>query len=249
MIRQFAVENMRRLLNIVEYPELVSSLMSGANRDFMKDLLYLKKVLGLSFRTIIDVGAAVGEYSYAALEVFPEASLFAFEPIPENMMQIREKLKKKRMVYSYEMALDNRNVKSVFHRNEFSFSSSLLPMTNIHKKLFPHTTNETDITVQCSRFDSLAMIDMKGPILVKIDVQGAELRVLEGFGDRLKNIDAVQAEVNFKPFYSGQVEPRELIDFLASRGFSIFLERSIQFDPSSKRPLFADLVFLREESA
>lgn len=56
---------------------------------------------------------------------------------------------------------------------------------------------------------------------VKIDVQGAERLVLEGFGALLDEVLGIQIEVSFRPTYAGQPDVGEMNTFLASRGFSI----------------------------
>lgn len=57
---------------------------------------------------------------------------------------------------------------------------------------------------------------------VVLDVQGAELVVLNGFGkDNLKNICKLTVEISTKEFYKGQVLFPELNDFLVKNGFEI----------------------------
>jgi hypothetical protein len=59
------------------------------------------------------------------------------------------------------------------------------------------------------------------PNLIKLDVQGFELAVLQGAVETLKSADWVLAEVSFRPFYEGQVLFSELAGFLGARGFEV----------------------------
>lgn len=52
------------------------------------------------------------------------------------------------------------------------------------------------------------------PNLVWMDVQGAELVALQGFGDSLTEISLIYVELSLKPLYSGQALAKEVIDFL-----------------------------------
>lgn len=55
-----------------------------------------------------------------------------------------------------------------------------------------------------------------------LDVQGAELVVLKGFGeDNLKNIQHLTTEVSTEPFYKGGVLFNELNAFITNRGFQL----------------------------
>jgi len=58
--------------------------------------------------------------------------------------------------------------------------------------------------------------------LIKLDVQGYELEVLKGCGDKINEIVAVYAEVNFVEVYENQPEFFEIDRFLHSKGFRLY---------------------------
>ena len=58
-----------------------------------------------------------------------------------------------------------------------------------------------------------------GADLLKLDIQGAELMVLQHAQDRLRDAVAIQAEVEFLPLYKGQPLFSEMELFLRARGF------------------------------
>jgi len=73
------------------------------------------------------------------------------------------------------------------------------------------------VTVDASRFDELAL---PTPDLVAMDVEGAELQVLDGFGDKLKDVRAVLAESSFWNNWKGPGSTfPELHRLLSSMGF------------------------------
>lgn len=57
------------------------------------------------------------------------------------------------------------------------------------------------------------------PELLKLDVQGYEYECLEGFGDHLDRVLAIELETQLKPIYEGQKLFLDLYRFLANRGF------------------------------
>jgi len=236
-----------KINTVMQYPELISTTFNKVNRGFCKDLLFLKNDLDLNFSTIIDVGAAVGEYSKAASFIFPQAHIYAFEPIPDSFRKLENLSKKIKNIQCFNVALSDSVDVSEFHLNEFSFSSSLLNMTKTHKKIFPFTNNETVIKVRTNKLDNvLEDLDLRKPILLKLDVQGAELNVLKGATESLNSIDVIQLEVNFMNFYEGQASIEDIISFLKSFGFSAFLQINPVF--SNKTLLYSDFIFFRNNN-
>ena len=236
---------LKKTLTILEHPELLRTLGRDVHRGFAKELFFLKKNLGIVPKTILDVGAATGEYSKAARFVFPQAQVYAFEPIPRSCEELRRLATKDNYITVFELALSSRNEKTSFHYNQFSFSSSLLQMAERHTTEFPATRNETLISIECRRLDSLSEIRLTSPAFMKIDVQGAELQVLYGAESLLREFAAVTLEVNYEKFYEGQAVISEVLALMNRNGFSYFLQRDVVFSPSTKRPLFGDILFFK----
>ncbi len=56
---------------------------------------------------------------------------------------------------------------------------------------------------------------------VKIDVQGAEYDILEGLGDYLEGVLALELETQVIPIYEGQKTLFQICDVLATKGFRL----------------------------
>jgi hypothetical protein len=61
--------------------------------------------------------------------------------------------------------------------------------------------------------------------LLWLDVQGFELRLLEGAGSLLDTVSAIHTEVNLCETYEGAVLYEDLRRWLECRGFRVVLER------------------------
>lgn len=59
------------------------------------------------------------------------------------------------------------------------------------------------------------------PDIVKVDVQGLELEVLEGFGPLLDSVSCVELEVNMEPLYHRQPLLPEVYAFMTKHGFML----------------------------
>lgn len=68
------------------------------------------------------------------------------------------------------------------------------------------------------RFDSLTL-SLAGINTLVVDVQGMEMQVLRGFGERLKEFTFLNVECSRKPLYHGEYAAQEVVDYLVSQGF------------------------------
>lgn len=79
-----------------------------------------------------------------------------------------------------------------------------------------HTPIQRPITVQAARWDSLKI---ESPSLLVMDVEGAELRVLRGFGSDLKDVNYVALEVFPFPTHKGGCSFHQVDKYLQDIGF------------------------------
>jgi FkbM family methyltransferase len=92
------------------------------------------------------------------------------------------------------------------------------------------------------------------PDFLKLDVQGAELAILQGGEQTLKRTGLVEVEVEFAEMYSGQPLFQDVAAFLSSRGFElldlnrVFASRKeVYRGPSRGQLLFGDALFGKTE--
>lgn len=92
-----------------------------------------------------------------------------------------------------------------FHvSNNEGQSSSILELDH-HKIAHPEVHYTKDVQVITKRADTLLAqnnIDIADYSFVNIDVQGAELQVLKGFGDLLHKVQYLYLEINELPLYT-----------------------------------------------
>lgn len=133
---------------------------------------------------LLDIGAAIGYYSILAKKRIPNLQIHAFEPFVSHVQYMRDNILLNDLSLNdfaiHEMAISNTVGKSQFHLD--TFSSVLLNTTPqpFWKRLFNSqksetitTVNTTTLDVFCSQFDTQIS-------LIKVDVQGFEIQVLEG---------------------------------------------------------------------
>ena len=90
----------------------------------------------------------------------------------------------------------------------------------IDEKVFGHENNvQKEITVDSIRLDDWCKTHNVRPNLIWMDAQGAELDILRGAENSLRDIQAILTEVGLKSYYNGQSLKTEIDEYLANHGF------------------------------
>jgi FkbM family methyltransferase len=184
---------------------------------------------------IFDIGSCEAEDSIRLKRRFPNARVYAFEPLPRNVEVARRNLARHGMseIVVVPVALSDADASATFHVSSGSpdhvsadedwdygnKSSSLLAPARTKEEL-PWLKFEESILVETVRLDtfcdthSIAAID-----LAYIDVQGAELLVLAGAGEYLDRIGMIWMEVEAIELYEGQPLQDDVEHFMQEHGF------------------------------
>jgi FkbM family methyltransferase len=156
----------------------------------------------LNIGTIFDIGSNEGQFAGKVASICVNADIHCFEPLNEPFQKIKNDFKNKKNFNFYQFALGNENGKKEIFRNEFSPSSSLLPMKNIHSQAFKFTKNVFEEEIEIKKLDDIAKdIKIKSPFFVKIDVQGYEMEVINGGIETINKADIVMLETSFVRLY------------------------------------------------
>jgi len=192
---------------------------------------------GLNPGTVIDVGVADGTQElYAA---FSESFFLLVEPLSEYDHEIGGILRKYQGKRVRAVAGPSTGVVSFnVHRDHLAGSSLL-------KETMGSVADGYEVSVPMVRLDDLVEEHcLTAPYLLKVDVQGAELGVLDGAPNVLRNSDAVALEVSLFQFMRGAPEFYEVIAYMKERGFVVY-----DIVPAWNRPLDgalgqADVIFV-----
>jgi FkbM family methyltransferase len=196
--------------------------------------------------TVFDVGANVGQFAEMMRAVFPRATIHAFEPLASCHNILTRKMSSLQPMHIYPVALGRVDGVSTMYHNDFSASSSLLPMTGRHREAFPHTGHTIEEQVTVRPLDAvMSGVAYESPVLMKVDVQGFELDVLAGASTTLQRVDVLIVETSMVELYEKQPLFHEVYDFLRARGFVFAGSFDQIVDPSSGAVLQADAIFLK----
>jgi FkbM family methyltransferase len=173
-------------------------------------LAHVKK-LGFEPAGVVDVGVAWG--TPELYDAFPDARYLLVEPLDgyrEALDQLKERLDA-----DYVLAAAGPEPGTItinVHR------APTLSSTLGHWK--GHDDGGTPREVPVVRIDDLvAERSLPGPLVVKVDVEGAELNVLAGAVKTLEQTELVLLEVNLFQFLPGQPQLHDVVAWMKEHGF------------------------------
>ncbi len=175
---------------------------------------------------IFDIGAHVGNTIKEYLDNFAAASIYAFEPTPATYAELKDRYSGSGNVKCFQNALSDKNGKIMFHINQFSPTNSMLASNRHASEYWGEHLIETirTTTVQSVTLDSFCQQKNITHIdILKLDVQGAELRALTGAKRLLKgrNIKIVYLETIFVPTYREQAPFFKIGEYLDGYGYTL----------------------------
>lgn len=208
---------------------------------------YQQWLQNLGIKTFVDAGSHIGPFAFSMRDLYPQAEIYSFEPLPECFAKLQANLYPFGHFKAFNVALGDRQEDTTFYQSSFSESSSLLEMSSIHKTAFPFTAENKAVPVKMARLDDfLAEMQLERPLFLKLDVQGYELQVLKGAEELLHSVDYLMVEVSFKELYKGQARFDEIYQFLKETGFEYTGSLDPLLSPLDGSILQTDAIFIRK---
>jgi FkbM family methyltransferase len=192
----------------------------------------LQTVMTLGLRTVFDIGASQGEWTVGHQRWFPDARFLLVEPLEE-----------------WRPALERLGHDFVIAAASDQPGHTTL---NVHADLYGSSLlNEREPGID-GRPRKVAAVTLDhlaegrpGPFAIKVDVQGAELRVLDGGKAALSQAELVVLETSlFRSMRGGPVF-HEVIAYMARRGFVPYGFLDFIHRPLDGALAQADVIFVK----
>lgn len=164
-----------------------------------------------------DIGANIGHYTKTFSKMVTEhGSVIGFEPSPSNFTQLNENCQGLANVMTLNFGLGNKSGLMALQQGADDIGAT--------SRIVENADDGTLVTIH--RADSLIEEDtVKQPNSIKIDVEGFELEVLNGFGKKLSNpkLHTIGIEVHFEILKSRGFDnaPAEIVSLLKKYGFLV----------------------------
>jgi FkbM family methyltransferase len=240
-----------RIFEIIITPGAFKAFISWKIFSFASfSVISRAKKCGVAPKSIIDVGANIGQFSIAASYLLPDAVIYSVEPDPRVAKKLRNNIEKKHSANIFVTAVGLEDGEVVLRVNEDSQVTSVLPLGKDRIKFFPSSTVKEEIIVPIKKLDSLfSDSEILFPALLKIDVQGLEDKVIKGAERILTKIKWVIIEVSFANLYNGEVDFLNIVDLLEQHGFKFLKPLNFHTSPKTGEIIEMDALFesLNEE--
>ncbi|HVI44175.1 MAG TPA: FkbM family methyltransferase [Chitinophaga sp.] len=210
-------------------------------------ILYNCKKFIPELQTVLDVGANQGQFALAATHFYPNASIHAFEPVPETYAVLQRNTRRSSNIHTYNFALGSNTGTLEFYSNAYSHASSALEVSELQRKTLPFTANVQQIEVPVKRLDEwLQGIRVNAPLLLKLDVQGFEKEVLKGAANCMDRVDYLLFETSFVAMYNGEPLFDEMHNYVKSLDFEFIAPVSF-LQSDELQILQMDLLYRRKK--
>lgn len=172
--------------------------------------------------TIFDVGANQGQFAIASNIYYPKATIYSFEPVPDIFRNLERNTKNINNIHCINYALGATEGEIDFYSNNHSHASSALIVSDFQKAVIPETLKTKQIKVDVNTLDKITTtLNIQSPILLKMDVQGFEKKVLEGAINFINKVDYLLFEASFISMYDGEALFEEMHTIVKDLGFEL----------------------------
>jgi FkbM family methyltransferase len=215
---------------------LKNKIVTAYNRGSMvaQRLVWLMDKMQLdSVTQILDIGSWHLGQSIEFANIFDNAKIDAFEPVPEsyqlclhNKAQLESS--KKTRIQIHNIAISNKRSQIPFYPIDPSKSSvpnvgasSMFKFIDgLNGTPFGQNLTQKEILVEAETLDNWCIANNVTAVdIMWVDVQGAELLVFEGAKNILKNTKVILTEVGLKSYYEGHTLKADIDQLLSSLGF------------------------------
>lgn len=208
------------------------SLLRSAGRFDIPETVPTTELLAYLSRrsaTILDVGANVGRYSrFFSRHVATDARVFAFEPGTSAYSLCLSNTNRNDNIVCHNIALGDTDKTEYLHipTDDGNNPVSALGWTGGEQASGSEIVQE----IKTRSLDALAgdaEIEIRAPLFIKIDVEGAELAVLKGAAKSIKQFQPVlYFECELSHLKRNRTVWQEIWDFLVSHEYLILSEEN-----------------------
>jgi len=165
-----------------------------------------------------DIGANIGMYSCFACRYMPQAKVVAFEPSPSAYGYLESNLDLNCQGYEcLQVAVSDINSTIKFAVDK---SDHLGRMSSLEKS--SSDINYENIEIKSKKIDTLvSQSNLPKPDIVKIDVEGAEYRVLQGMIETMASARVIYCEIHHHRLNDFDGTRQDIAKLLSSHNYKV----------------------------
>jgi FkbM family methyltransferase len=220
-----------RLIDLVVRTLLKSQGKGWGSVTIKEEIRQIDSLLGDTNPDLVifDVGANVGKWSLEAIQKFPKAHVYAFEPSKRTFEVLSSAVAGTKNIVPMNLAIAGKSgTATLYSDKELSGLASLKKRRLGHFDLYLDYSEEIKTVTLEQMVNELKVI----PQLLKIDAEGLELEILNSGAEVVSRIPVIQFEFGGSNLDS-QTTFQDFWYFFTNRGFDIF-----RITPNGPRQLF-----------
>ena len=205
------------------------------------NLLKLKHELGFEPRTILDIGAQVGDFYRECKGIWPDSQIMMIEATKECEPYLKD------TGGNYLIAvLSDEKKKIPFYKTKVADTNT---GNSVYKELTPAYSDENLIVEQRNTYTLDELYDGYTAVfdLVKLDTQGSEIDILNGGSHMIKNTSVIIVEVSHVEYNEKAPLVDEVKEYMESIGFVYNMEIGQTYSNEFNKLIQKDLVFVNKE--
>ena len=177
-------------------------------------VLNLLKTKGFIPKYIIDVGCGYGQWTKKLFKYYPSSQYLLYDADKTNQKKL-DILKKNKNNLDYKICLlsdDNKTYKFF----KMGYGSSIFEEQTSHKR-------EVEEIFSTTLFEEIpAELKKHSNNLIKLDVQGAELKILNGLKDSINLFEVIILEVSLHSYNKNSPLFNEVIKYMNDKNFKLY---------------------------
>ena len=205
------------------------------------NLLKLKHELGFKPRTILDVGAQIGDFYRESKEVWPDSQIMMIEATQECEPYLKE------TGGNYLIAVLSDSKKTIpFYKTKLAETNT---GNSVYKELTSAYSDENLIVEERNTYTLDELYDGYTATfdLIKLDTQGSEIDIMNGGSRLIKNTSVIIVEVSHVEYNEKAPLVDEVREYMESVGFIYNMEIGQTYSNEFNGLIQRDLVFVNKE--
>ena len=177
-------------------------------------ILNLLKIRGFNPKYIIDVGCGYGQWTKKLFKFYPSSNYLLFDADKNNKNELNN-LKKNNNKLDYKICLlSNDNKKYKFYN--MGYGSSIFEEQTSHNRNVEEISSTT--------LDQEIPDELKNHSnnLIKLDVQGSELKILEGLLDKINYFEVIILEVSIHNYNKDSPLFDKVMNFMYNKNYRLY---------------------------
>ncbi len=180
----------------------------------------IKRLISQEHPLVVDGGSHKGEFIDNILIQYSSPKIYAYEPIPFLVKELKKKYQDKKNIIINQLALGAANKAVELNIFRKIGASSILESGYFADTYHSNGMNiDEKIIVSQVRLDECIYEEID---IFKLDLQGYELSALEGASEILDKVKLILVEIEFVELYKNQPLFADIDSFLRANGFRLY---------------------------